>query len=540
MKPAGSTPDNVPESTRAAANVQTPDPGSMKVSKTEIAPVEGQSANQQKWAQTVILAALFSATGLVSIHLATVADPDVWWHLRTGQWVLQHGAVPRTEPFSIFGAGKPWVAYSWLFEVLLFQLFHWLGLTGLVAYTTGMLVAITVGLHRMNRRLQADFTVAVLLTFAGSFCLISLWTPRPWLFTILIFVLELDILMQARKTGKAAELYWLPLLFALWANLHIQFVVGLLVLAMALGESVLAHLSKGMESRINPIRLGAISLACILATLINPYGWTIYAVAHDLASQHGVMNKVSELMAIPFRGLQDYGVLFMALAAAGVVARARRLPVFEIALLGFAVLVSFRSLRDIWVVVVVASAILAAGINGDARNRFQVTPWGARIAVIAACLVVFLGFRFLGVNNEFLAAELAKSLPVRAVEFVKKNGFSGPIYDDYSWGGYFIWDPGWPVIIDSRQNVYGDARIARSVATWGGVPDWDSDSELMKSALVIGPVNAPLTQLLRLTPHFKLVYEDKVAAVFVARQGFNSVAGGVAATASATAVTEIK
>jgi hypothetical protein len=460
------------------------------------------------------------------VHLATVADPDVWWHLRTGQWVLQHGGVPHTEPFSIFGAGKPWVAYSWLFEVLIFQLFHWLGMTGLVAYTTGVLVAITMALHRMNQRLQADFTVAVLLTFAGSFCLISLWTPRPWLFTILLFVLELDILMQARKTGKTGELFWLPLLFALWANLHIQFVVGLLVMAMALGESVLAHLGSGIERRINPIRLGAISVACILATLINPYGWRIYAVARDLASQHGVMDKVSELKAIPFRGIQDYGVLFLALAAAGVVARARRLQLFEIALLAFAVLVSFRSLRDIWVVVVVASAILASGIHGDARNQFQLKAWTVPIIAVATCLVIFLGFRLLGVNNQFLDAELAKSLPVHAVEFVKKSGLTGPIYDDYSWGGYFIWDPGWPVIIDSRQNVYGDARIARSVATWGGVPDWDSDPELMKSALVIGPVNAPLTQLLRLSPRFKLVYEDKVAAVFAATHNFNSTPGG--------------
>jgi hypothetical protein len=519
-------PDNVPEESRAVAKKPRPESAGMNVAKTPSGPAGSQTANQQRWAQTVILAALFSAPALVCVHLATVADPDVWWHLRTGQWVMQHGSVPRTEPFSIFGAGKPWVAYSWLFEVLIFRLFQWLGMTGLVAYTVGMLVAITVALHRMNRRLQADFTVAVLLTFACSFCLISLWTPRPWMFTILFFVVELDILMQARKSGRTDELFWLPLLFALWANLHIQFVVGLLVMAISLGESLLAYLLSGMEKRINPIRLGAISLACILATLINPYGWRIYAVARDLASQHGVMDKVSELKAIPFRGLQDYGVLFLALAAAGVVARARRLQFFEIALLGFAVLVSFRSLRDIWVVVVVASAIIASGVQGDARNQFQVKAWAAPIIAAATVLVTVLGFRLLGVNNQFLAGELAKSLPVHAVEFVKKSGLSGPIYDDYSWGGYFIWDPGWPVIIDSRQNVYGDARIARSVATWGGVPDWDSDPELLKSALVIGPVNAPLTQLLRLSPHFKLVYEDKVAVVFAATHSFNSAPGG--------------
>jgi len=480
-------------------------------------PADEHAARSQQWAQIVALTALYSAPALVCTHLAVVADPDVWWHLRTGQWILEHGALPKTEPFSLFGAGKPWAAYSWLFELLVFQLFKGLGLTGLVAYTTGMVVAITAALHRLTRRLQQDFTVALLLTFAGSFCLISLWTPRSWLFSILFFVLELDVLMQARKTGKMGELYWLPLLFALWANLHVQFVIGLLALAVLVGETLLAHWWNAIETRISPVRLCAVSTACLLATLANPYGLKIYAVVYDLASQHGVMNQVSELKAIPFRGLQDYVVLFFALAAAAVMARAGRLELFELVLMAFGVLVSFRSLRDEWVVVVVASAIVARGVKGDAGNRFVVRPWAAPVVAAATCVVVFLGFRLQGVDNGFLSGELSKSLPVGAADFVKQKGLSGPVYDDYSWGGYLIWNPGLPVVIDSRQNVYGDERINRSIAVWGGVRHWASDPDLKTAGVVIGPVNAPLTQLLRLSPAFDLAYEDQVAAVFVPR-----------------------
>ena len=160
-----------------------------------------QAPRKQHWAQMVVLAALYAAPALVCTHLAVVEDPDVWWHLSTAQWILQHSAVPQNDPFSVYGAGKPWVAYSWLYELLILQLYKGLGLTGLVAYTAAMVMAITAALHRLNRRLQQDFTLALLLTFAGSFCLISLWTPRSWLLSILFFVLELDILMQARRTG---------------------------------------------------------------------------------------------------------------------------------------------------------------------------------------------------------------------------------------------------------------------------------------------------------------------------------------------------
>lgn len=489
------------------------------------------AARKQQWAQMIALTALYSAPALVCAHLAVVADPDVWWHLRTGQWIVEHGALPKTEPFSVFGAGKPWAAYSWLFELLLLQLFKGLGLTGIVAYTTGMVVGITAALHRLTRRLQQDFTIALLLTFAGSFCLISLWTPRSWLFSILLFVLELDVLMQARKTGKLGELYWLPLLFALWANVHVQFVIGLLALAVLVGETLLAGWWNAIETRINPVPLCAVSMACLLATLANPYGWTIYAVVYDLASQHGVMSQVSELKAIPFRGLQDYVVLVFALAAAAVMGRTRKLEVFELLMLAFGVLVSFRSLRDEWVVVVVASAIVARGVTGDAGNRFVLRAWAAPLVAAATCVVVvFLGFRMQGVDNTFLGTELGKSLPVDAANFVKEKGLSGPVYDDYSWGGYLIWNPGLPVVIDGRQNVYGDQRINRNIATWGGGRNWASDPDLKTAGVVIGPVNAPLTQLLRMSPEFELAYEDQVAAVFVPRTNGAAVAGSHADT----------
>jgi hypothetical protein len=71
--------------------------------------------------------------------------------------------------------------------------------------------------------------------------------------------------------------------------------------------------------------------------------------------------------------------------------------------------------------------------------------------------------------------------------------------------------------MDGRVSVYGEDRIARSIGTWGGAKDWASDPELHTANLVIGPVNSPLTQLLRTSSQFELAYEDKVAVVFVAR-----------------------
>src|SRR5258708_54810 len=86
---------------------------------------------REQFAQALILVGLYATPALFFLHVARVNDLDIWWHLRTGEWILQHHAVPHTDPFSSSGAGKPWSAYSWLFELLVLQLFQRVGLAGL-------------------------------------------------------------------------------------------------------------------------------------------------------------------------------------------------------------------------------------------------------------------------------------------------------------------------------------------------------------------------------------------------------------------------
>jgi hypothetical protein len=471
-----------------------------------------------QWAQALILAALFFAPAMVCLRLVLVDDLDIWWHLRTGEWIWQHGAVPWTDGFSSFGAGKFWAAYSWLFELIVYALFQHLGLIGLMVYSVSMAVLIAMAVYRLIGRLQADFSFAVLLTALICIALGHFYTPRPWLFTILFFALELDILMQARRSGKIRKLLWLPLLFALWANLHIQFIDGLAVLGIAVAESIAARWLSGVETRLRASWLGGIFLACILAPLANPYGWRIYLVAKDLATQSGVLNSVSEMAAMGFRSFDDWLVVLFALAAVATLAWARRMAFFEMLLLAFAVYVSFKSQRDTWVLILAAGAILARGLKGDKENQPRLTAGFAPLVVMIAGVAVSVASWGLQVNNAHLQKKMAENLPVRAVEVMKEKGWSGPLYNDYNWGGYLIWALRMPVSIDGRAALHGDQQIYRAMATCGGQPEWSSDPDLKKAGLVIMPLKAPLTQLLRMDTEFELGYEDKLAAVFVRRK----------------------
>ena len=469
-------------------------------------------------AQTIVTAVLFATPALMCVHGGVVADADVWWHLRTGQWMVEHHALPRVDIFSAANAGKPWAPYSWLFELMIYGLFQKLGLAGIVGFSSAMVVAITVALQHLVKRLQSDFSLIALLTFATCYCLEHLYTPRPWLFTILFFVLELDILMHARKTGQTRELAWLPVIFALWSNLHIQFVDGLLVMVLALAEAIGSRWSVGEKTRLRAHWLAAAFAGSVLATMLNPFGWHIYRVAYDLAAQPGVLNKINELQSIRFRDFSDFLLLFLTLGAAAALGWSRRFRVFETGMIIFAAFVSFRSQRDLWVMAMVAAAILASTIPGREGSALRLPWFAAAGAVAAASLAVLVGFLLMYGNKTLLQAQIADNLPQRAVENIKAHGYTGPLYNDFDWGGYLIWALRLPVSIDGRAAFYGDDAIDRSMATWNAQPDWISDPQLKSAGLVIGPAKAPLTQVLRTDPHFQLAYEDKIAAVFIARK----------------------
>jgi hypothetical protein len=468
-------------------------------------------------ANLIVLAVLFAVPALMCIHAARIADPDIWWHMRVGEWILQHHAAQRIELYSGPFAGKPWLAYSWLYEVLVVKLFYRLGLVGIVAYTSVMVLTITVAVYHLIRRLQGDVTLGVLLTFVAIFCSQHLYTPRPWLFSILFFVLELDILMHVRRTGKLRELIWLPPIFAFWANIHIEFIYGLSLLGLAWVESVAERWATGATVRIPPRWIGCALLASLAATLVNPFGWGVYRVVYELVTQGGGLRQVSEMQAIPFRDPLDFLILILALVSVATLAWKRHFPIFETGLLAVACFLSFRSQRDEWTIAVVAVAIIASNVK-IRRPAPRLPRFATGFAVIAAGLALLAAFRVMHVNDSQLKAQVANVMPVRAVEVIRANGYAGPLYNDFNWGGYLIWALRMPVSIDGRTNLYGNERMDRSIATWNAEPDWASDAQLQSAGLVVAPVDYPLTQVLRMSPHFRLVYEDKVAAVFLAQR----------------------
>ena len=137
---------------------------------------------------------------------------------------------------------------------------------------------------------------------------------------------------------------------------------------------------------------------------------------------------------------------------------------------------------------------------------------------LAATLILLVALHKTPLHESQLRQELKTALPVQAVDFVQSHGFEGPVFNDYTWGGYLIWRLHQPVSLDGRAALYGDKRIDHVDSLWKGKAGWIDDLELARARFIIGPSEAPLSQLLRHDPRYRVIYEDKLATVLVHRE----------------------
>jgi hypothetical protein len=476
--------------------------------------------NQLNFRRVILLFVLYSIPPAVA--MLPITDPDIWWRLRTGQWIIEHKSAPVVDVFSTFSMGKPWIEYSWLFEVLVYAIHAHGNLTGLVYFVVTMAFVITFAAHKLVRQTSVPFAAEIALVVVGMMGMNYLMTPRPWLFTILFFIVELLVIDRARRSGKDRWLWALPLVFALWANLHIQFVYGLAAVGLLLVESILVVTFAGFGYTIDapafsPKRLALVFVSCAGAALLTPYHYLLYRQIYEYLGQTVAFATVTELLPMSFRSPENWIVLGLTIMAASVLGRRLKWEPFPILLFLMSAFLAFRARRDAWILVLVAIWII-----GEAGCRLfggQALKFNNRQILITAVMVAIVTYCFTmarQITERDLQSVVEKKYPVNAVKYIEANRLPGPLFNDFDWGGFLIWAlRERPVSMDGRTNLFGNERLRQAINTWQGRPGWDSDSDLLKAKLIISNTNYAFTSLLRLHPNYKLAYEDNVAAVFI-------------------------
>jgi hypothetical protein len=471
---------------------------------------------------------LFTWFPIQAMHYANVSDPDIWWHMRTGEWIFQQHAIPHADPFSI--SGQPWVAYSWLFDAFIYQIAqHW-DLVGIVAYTVAMWLAITGFLFRLVRSLLPNFWLSSAITLAATLAMSRIFGPRPGLFTTLFFILTLHTLLAAERTGDTRKLWLLPLIMIVWANMHIQFVYGLFLIGVFAIEPLFARIFRNrVASRGSSRTLWLVLAASIVATLCNPYGAGIYGVLWDFFRQPKLYSLVIETQPMKFNHFTHYLAVALALVAAISLAypyrrgsadrlasiRGRNLRPAWIILLIWATASGIHAERDVWVIAIIAAAAIALSLQQSSEPAILATRT-RNIAIGCVMAIILLGLTWIMPTNQQLLARVARVYPVGAVAYIHEHHLQGPIFNDFNWGGFLIYAlPETPVTIDGRTNVHGQVRIENSWNSWNLGPNWEHDPNFVAANLVIAEPQLALAKALKGDPHYQLAFNDGVSLLFV-------------------------
>ena len=464
------------------------------------------------WVQLAVVLAV-----LVALPLVKTVDPDFWWHLRTGKLILESG-IPRHDPFSWTAAGKAWVTHEWLSEVVIYGVESTFGYLGNVLLFGAVVSGAMLVAYALGRRLGAGTKPLVLLMFPATLVMARFVAVRPQEFTWLLFAVFVYVL-QRREEGDATPLWVLPPLMALWVNLHLGFVYGL----MAVGVWTLIQVTRWLRWRTVGLRTPLlVAGACLLATLANPDGPAIlvYPLHYmqggserslilewqrpDLTSVVNIpitLKLVLLALSLPWQRRRPFlAVLSLAAVALGVEA-ARNLPFAVLLLLP----VAGSAAADHW---------RLASRAWDSGTTFRTLPGVALIGGLAVCALI-VGPRFGASLSGFQPS--SDGYPEAGAAFVDSHHPGAHLFNEYDWGGYLVdrLYPNTPVFIDGREEFYGSKIFGDFIRIHRVNDDWDGLLSQYGVEVALIERDSKLAEAMRGAGDWQEQFTGPVESVFV-------------------------
>jgi hypothetical protein len=318
-----------------------------------------------------------------------------------------------------------------------------------------------------------------------------------------------------RSERLRPRLVWLaPLVVALWANVHIEFIGGVALIA-------LAAVCEAIEGRPDP-RLALAALLAGLATRVNPYGWRLLLHVPAVASQPAVIRQVYEFQSPDFGSELGSLIAAFLLFSVAVLALSReRLGAFELATFLVPLAMGLYMVRNMALFAILAAPTVARHLDGllpSTKPGSDETLRPAALAlhwlVVAAGVALFVGV--MPCARSWRALVEPGTFPVAAADFLAGRQSSGRVLSHFDWGGFLIYRlfPLAKVAIDGRTQVYDPALLEAYLRTQQMEPGWERFLDDCRPDFIVWPTNTALATELRKLSEWRVAFEDGVAVVF--------------------------
>jgi hypothetical protein len=453
--------------------------------------------------------------------LRLTADPDLWWHLKTGLLILDLGKVPRADSFSFTYAGAPWFNHEWLAEVALALAYQAAGGAGITLLRIALFSAAVAGLGLLlwRRLRQPLLVIAILLAAVPT--LNGFLSFRPHIWTYLLTIVYL-LCLDGAAGGRPNLLLLMPPLMAAWVNLHGGFLTGLAVAAVGIA-SLWVGGEHGRKLR-GPGPWIVLALT-FLAPLANPYGWRLVSyLAQELGARHSFVLEWRGVMQSP--GALPLYAAWTVAPLVGLALALRHTRLTEATLFLAAVAATYRHVRFLPLLVIFGSLVLATAAaplwERITSERVRQLLGSARAAAVPAAVLALLAAPALArdARRKGLQVEVdVRQVPVLGTRALAQLGLSGNLATRVDWGGHAIWHlwPTWRVSVDGRNlTVYPESFVELQLAAYdhgeplAGLAGHGVDAVLVESA---GPGFEGMTR----DPAWTLIYSDPLSALFLPR-----------------------
>lgn len=447
-------------------------------------------------------------------------DPDMWWHLKSGEVISTTHTIPTTDIFSYTTNHHASVPHEWLSQVSIYGAYKAGGYSGLMlwlcVFTSALLIAGYVLCSLYSGNAKVSFAGALILWLFSTAGL----AVRPHMVGYLFLIVEL-ILIHLGRTRSSRWFLALPPLFALWINCHGSFFLGMIVAGIYIFSSFFRFqigslLAPRWDPRTRRLLIVSIFLS-IAALILNPAGarQVLYPIDTLMHQSIGI-SQVQEWM--PLQLTSQRGIALLAVLASLLlieIVKHSEIYLHEVLLIALCTWSAVSHTRLVFAFGIVVAPILSrllsnAWDNYDARQD-RVLP--NAVMILASLLICF--FAFPGKRN--LTDQVNEGSPVKAVEFIKNSHLSGNMLNDYVFGGFLIWAaPEHPVFVDGRADVFEWSGVLEKFGNWATLQS--NPAKLLDEYNIqfcVLSSQAPMVNVLPLLPGWNLAYSDKDAVVFV-------------------------
>jgi hypothetical protein len=434
-----------------------------------------------------------------------LGDPDSYSHVEVGRWIIAHGALPTSDPFSFSMHGAPWITFEWLSEVIYAGAYALSGWPGVVVVAAAA-IALAFGLLTFFLLRELSPTLTLLMVIAALVLLAPHMLARPHVLVLPLMVTWAAALVRCMDRGGPPPYWALPLL-VLWTNLH-----GSVVLALGLiGPAVLEALLREKRSEWPRVLLRWLPFAtlALAASCLTPHGPEPLLMPLTTLGLGSALTWIAEWRPQDFSHVGGFELLLLGSIFA--LTRGVTLPLVRglvvIGLLHFAL----AQIRNADLLAMLAPLYLAAPLGrrfgGPAAGDASIAPRGLNLAGLGVLIAMSWAAFARDVRP---APAITPQAAIAEANLAK----AGPVLNDYSFGGYLIF-AGIPTFIDGRGELYGGPFINRYNRALALI-DLEDFLKLLDEykigATLLAPSTSAVAMLDRL-PQWQRVYSDDVAVV---------------------------